>query len=68
MYLYAADGFPVRYTWIAAIRSGKYSSWTGLTYNNDSKYFPNSNKTIKGHMTQSWQGIRSTKTCHILAL
>ena len=67
LYLHAASGLPVRSTWIAAIRSGNYSSCPGLTYANDSKYCPNSNKTIKGHMNQSWQGFRSTKNRPILA-
>ena len=31
-YLHAAAGFPVRSTWIAAIKSGNYSSWPGITY------------------------------------
>ena len=33
----------------------------GLTYTNASKYFPQSAETIKVHMTQSQQGVQSTK-------
>jgi hypothetical protein len=60
-YLHAAAGFPVKSTWLAAIKSGNYASWPGLTYANASKYCPDSDETIKGHLTQVRQGIRSTK-------
>jgi len=60
-YLHAAAGFPVKSTWLAAIKSGNYASWPGLTYANASKHCPNSDETIKGHLTQVRQGIRSTK-------
>ncbi|KAL7502269.1 hypothetical protein ACHAXN_000895 [Cyclotella atomus] len=48
-------------TWLAAIKAGNYASWPGLTYANVSKYCPSSDETIKGHLTQVRQGIRSTK-------
>ena len=32
-----------------------------MTYNNASKHYPQSFETIKGHMVQSSQGVRSTK-------
>ncbi len=35
-YLHAAAGFPVKSTWLAAIKAGNYSSWPGLTYANAS--------------------------------
>jgi hypothetical protein len=60
-YLHAAAGFPVKSTWLAAIKAGNYSSWPGLTYANASKYCPSCDETIKGHLTQVRQGIRSTK-------
>eukprot|EP00956_Cyclotella_meneghiniana_P023402 scaffold45578_cov41-Cyclotella_meneghiniana.AAC.1 len=60
-YLHATAGFPVKATWLAAIKAGNYSSWPGLTYANASKYCPSSDETIKGHLTQVRQGIRSTK-------
>jgi hypothetical protein len=31
-YLHAAAGFPVKSTWLAAIKAGNYASWPGLTY------------------------------------
>jgi hypothetical protein len=60
-YLHAAAGFPVKSTWLAAIKAGNYASWPGLTYANASKYCPSSDETIKGHLSQVRQGIRSTK-------
>ena len=60
-YLHATAGFPVRTTWLEAIKAGNYASWPGLTYANVSKYCPSSDETIKGHLTQVRQGIRSTK-------
>ncbi len=60
-YLHAAAGFPVKATWLAAIKSGNYSSWPGLTYANAAKYCPNSTETVKGHLKQTRQGLRSTK-------
>eukprot|EP00956_Cyclotella_meneghiniana_P042677 scaffold249030_cov93-Cyclotella_meneghiniana.AAC.1 len=60
-YLHATAGFPVKATWLAAIKAGNYSSWPGLTYANASKYCPSSDETIKGHLAQVRQGIRSTK-------
>jgi len=59
-YLHAAAGFPVKSTWLAAIKAGNFASWPGLTYANASKFCPSSNKTIKGHLTQVRQGLRST--------
>ena len=50
-YLHATAGFPVKATWLAAIKAGNYSSWPGLTHANASKYCPSSDETIKGHLT-----------------
>ena len=60
-YLHAAAAFPVKSTWISAIKACNFSTWPGLTYTNASNYFPASDETIKGHLTQSQQGVRSTK-------
>lgn len=35
-YLHAAAGFPVKSTWLAAIKAGNFASWPGLTYANAS--------------------------------
>ena len=44
-----------------SIKAGTYASWPGLTYANASKYCLLSVESVKGHLTQSRQGIRSTK-------
>ena len=60
-YLHACAGFPVRSTWLAAIKAGNFSSWPGLTYTNAAKCRPVSVDTLKGQMTQTRQGACSTK-------
>eukprot|EP00804_Cyclotella_cryptica_P022924 CCRYP_018758-RA/>CCRYP_018758-RA protein AED:0.17 eAED:0.24 QI:0/0/0/1/0.5/0.33/3/0/705 len=60
-YLHAAAGFPVKSTWLAAIKAGNFASWPGLTYTNASNFCPSSDETIKGHLSQVRQGLRSTK-------
>ena len=60
-YMHAAAGFPVRSTWLNTIKNGNFNSWPGLTYNNAAKYCPQSIETMKGHMVQYSQGVRSTK-------
>ena len=44
-----------------AIKKGFYSWWPGLTPNLISNFLPKSEATIKGHMAQQRQNIRSTK-------
>ena len=60
-FLHAADGFPVKSTWLASIRSGNYAMWPGLAYKNAKTYHPTTAENLKGHMTQTRQGVRSTK-------
>ena len=60
-YMHAASGFPVKWTWIRAIKRGNFETWPGLTYSNASKYFPQAVDTMKGHTVQSSQGVKSTK-------
>ena len=57
----AAAGFPVKSTWLKAIKKGNFESWPRLTYNNSAKYFPHQVETLKGHMVQSSQRVRSAK-------
>ena len=60
-YMHTAAVFPVRSTWLKAIKNGNLNSCQGLTYNNAAKYCPQSMEKIKGHMVKSSQGFRSTK-------
>jgi hypothetical protein len=61
LYHHALAGFPVKETFLNAVRAGDYATWPGLTIAVLHKYFPNSDKTQKGHMKGQQQGIGSTK-------
>ena len=39
-HFHAATGFPVRGTWLEAIKAVNFTSWMGLTYQNEAKYYP----------------------------
>jgi hypothetical protein len=60
-YLHAAAGFPVKETWLDAIKAGNYVTWPGLTAAAVQKHFSDSDETQKGHMKKQRQGVRSTK-------
>ena len=59
--MHATAGFPVKSIWLRAIKKRNFATWPGLTYSNAAKYCPQSVETLKGHMVQSSQGVRSTK-------
>ena len=59
--MHAAVGSPVNSTWLRAIKKEKFETWTELKYSNSAKYCPCAVETIKDHMVQSLQGVRSTK-------
>jgi hypothetical protein len=60
-YYHAAAGFPTKPTWLKAIKNNHYSSWTGLTYEGVTKYYPESTETNKGHGRKLKSGQRLTK-------
>jgi hypothetical protein len=60
-YLHAAAGYPVKDTWIDAIRVGNFVTRPGLTAATVRKHFPESDEKVKGHMKKQRQGVRSTK-------
>jgi hypothetical protein len=59
-YLHATAGYPVKSTWLAAVKRGAYSSWPNLTPGLIAPYCPNSSKTHKGHMAQPRQHVHLT--------
>ncbi len=61
-YLHAAAGFPVKETWIDAIKHGNFLTWPGLTTTTIRKHFPDLDETQQGHMKKQRQGVRSTRT------
>ncbi len=58
---HAALRFPTKQTLLDAIRHKNLVTFPGMTVDNANKFFPESNKTQKGHMKQSRQGVRWTK-------
>ena len=59
--MHAVCGYPVKSTWLKAIRAGNYVGWHMLNEKNLKKYYPETNETPQGHMVQSRKGVRSTK-------
>ncbi len=60
-FYHACLGFPVKQTWLDAIKAGNCDTFDGLTCANAARYCPDSDETIMGHLTQQCQNIRSTK-------
>ena len=59
---HACLGFPVKQTWLNAIRAGNCDTFDGLTHSNAARYYcPDADETIMGHLTQQRQNVRSTK-------
>jgi hypothetical protein len=58
---HASTGNPVPSSWFAAIKAGNYSSFPDLTIRNAMQHCPSSDATVKGHLKQTRQGLRSTK-------
>jgi hypothetical protein len=54
-------GYPVKLTWLKAIKVGNYMGWPMLTESNIQKYYPETIKTAKGHLNQTRKNVRSTK-------
>ena len=59
--MHAESEFPVKSTWFRAIKREKVETWPCLIYSNASKYFPREIGTMKGHIVQSSQEVRSNK-------
>ena len=61
---HACLGFPVKQTWLDAIKAGNCDTFDGLTHSNAAKYCPDSDETIMGHLAQQRQNVRhSIATC-----
>ena len=58
---HAAARFPVYNTSLESIKAGNFTSWTVLIYHNMDKSCIIPKETIKVHMVQVHQGIRSNK-------
>jgi hypothetical protein len=60
-FYHACLGFPVKQTWLDAIKVGNCDTFDGLTYSNATKYCPDSDETIMSHLAQQCQNVRLTK-------
>jgi hypothetical protein len=74
-WMHAVCGYPVKSTWLKAIKAGNYIGWPMLTECNVNKYYPKTSKMPKEHMNQTRKNVRSTKakrtpleTCDTLQL
>ena len=59
--MHAVCGYPVKSTWMKAIRNNHYVGWPLLTVGNVEKHFPETVETPRGHMNKLPAGIRPTK-------
>ena len=60
-FMHAVCGYPVKSTWLKAIRNNHYVGWPMLTVRNVEKHFPETVETPRGHLNKIPGGIRSTK-------
>jgi hypothetical protein len=60
--MHAVCGYPVKSTWLKAIKAGNYVGWPMLNERNIQKYYPETIETAKGHLNQTRKNVRSTKT------
>jgi hypothetical protein len=61
-WMHAICGYPVKSTWLKAIKAGNYVGWRMLNERNVQKYYAKTIKTAKGHLNQMRKNVRSTKT------
>jgi hypothetical protein len=52
-WMHAVCGYPVKSTWLKAIKAGNYVGWPMLNERNVQKYYPKTIETAKGHFHQS---------------
>jgi hypothetical protein len=64
--MHAVCGYPVKSTWLQAIKAGNYVGWPMLTEQNISKYYPKTDKTLIGRMNQTRKNVQSTKVKRVL--
>ena len=60
-WMHTVCGYPVKYTWIKAIKAGNFTGWPMLNKRNVVKYYPESTKIPKGHFYQTRENVRSAK-------
>ena len=61
-YYHAAAGFPIKATWLRAIKRGYYIGWPGLTAERVQTHLQPKIETALGHMHKVRQGVKTTQT------
>ena len=59
-WMHAVCGYPVKSTWIKAIKAGNFTGCPMLNERNVAKYYPETTKTPKGNLNKTRKNIRST--------
>jgi len=59
--MHTVCGYPVKSTWLKAVKAGNFVGWPLLTEKNISKYYPDTQETQQGHMAQTQKNVCSTK-------
>lgn len=59
--MHAVCGYPVKSTWIKAIKAGNFIGWPLVNEKNVRKYYPETIETAQGHLNQQRKNVRSTK-------
>jgi hypothetical protein len=60
-WMHAVGGYPVKSTWLKAIKAGNYVGWPMLNEHNIQKYYSETIETPKGHLNQTRKNVQSTK-------
>jgi hypothetical protein len=60
-WMHAICGYPVKLTWLKAIKAGNYVGWPMLNECNIQKYYPETIETKKGQLNQTRKNVQSTK-------
>ena len=60
-WMHVVCGFPVKSTWLKAVKAGNYIGWPMITTKNFTKCYPDTIETPKGHLNQTRKNVRSTK-------
>ena len=61
-WMHVVCGYPVKSTWVKAIKARNFVRWPLLNVKNVHKYYPETTKTPKGYMAQTRKDVPSTKS------
>lgn len=64
LYLHTVAFFPVKSTWLKAIKNNFYTTWPFLTYKAVNKYLPASTVTSRAHTRQEQENLCTTKVAN----